>query len=263
MPEARNARHRRGPARYAFSQCQAEFESVRRFFEIATRQGLRVPEDSQSLRNTLDDWDQLFHGGSAFFYKRTEFAPFTWPPVDIFALLSLSQHFGIPTRALDWTWDALTAAYFAVDVERLDREDEDELCVWVTDIERLQRAQNGGRREAAIVTFSASGADNDNLRAQRGLFMLHRLHVAEYEQRFVPKSYDELLADDIGPEAAGVFTRVTLAARHSKELLAALAAAGVTGASIYPGFWGVAREFHEQRRTWHVKPLPPKNDDPS
>lgn len=43
------------------------------------------------------------------FYK----TPSPWPDQRILDLMAMAQHHGVPTRLLDWTTKAFTAAYFA------------------------------------------------------------------------------------------------------------------------------------------------------
>src|SRR5213075_1147526 len=44
------------PLRTVVGQCSAELNTLWRFFEIASRHGLRLPEDSQALRSELQQW---------------------------------------------------------------------------------------------------------------------------------------------------------------------------------------------------------------
>ena len=49
-----------GPRPTIHQQCAAEFYALYRFFEIAARQGIRLPEDSALLRAELEDWWRRF-----------------------------------------------------------------------------------------------------------------------------------------------------------------------------------------------------------
>lgn len=80
------------------------------------------------------------------------------------ALLALAQHHGVPTQLLDWSYDPLTAAYFAA----TGAYSEDDLCVWALDITKIEP----GERNVPMLTLSPT-AGNPNLRAQSGCFLAY------------------------------------------------------------------------------------------
>ena len=87
------------------SQISAEWKVLKAFFELADLRGMPLPEDSQRMREIV----RLFHPLPA--RGREERA--LWPPSEFLSLCGLAQHYGVPTRLLDWTFDARVAAYFA------------------------------------------------------------------------------------------------------------------------------------------------------
>ncbi len=232
------------PLRHAIDQCVAELHTLRRFFDIASRHGVRLPEDSQSLRHRLDDWEWRLR-----YRSDSDFEPFTWPPVEFYSIIALAQHYGIATRALDWSWSALTAGYFAARSANLMVRDR--ICVWVinSQVREFHAMLSGAPMPSGpIVLFTASGADNENLRAQQGLFTLHSQIVAAYDEKFVVRPYDELFVETFpAPTGASVVHRISAPSAEANHVLRRLAGAGVTAGTLFPGLWGVAREFEEQR----------------
>lgn len=200
-----------------------------------------MPEDSYLLREQLEDWRIVFQQNEGAAYKGR-----IWPSPEMYSLIALAQHYGVPTRALDWTYSAHTAAYFAA---RPALESSGEyIGVWaVDDFHRQVDRVLATTADRPLRIFTVSGAENENLRAQRGLFMLHPQKLAEPFSGFRPVNYNVLLLDSVPLLKQAVhFVRVLVAASEAANVLSLLTAAGITRGALHPGLSGVAAEFKDE-----------------
>ena len=222
------------------SQIRAELSTLWEFFCSADRQGLRLPEDSQDLREIL----KLDASIADDFLKDIELGRRAWPPNHLISLMALAQHYGVPTRLLDWTWNPYIAAYFAASNSR---GVESNICVWAfatvhSEIQEL--LTNPAQRKLHLV--SAPASDNENLRAQRWVGLLFRHVGVSAEVPFTQPAYDEIAVQTYGSDA--VFYKLTLPAQESGELLRLLSLLDIDGAALFPGFQGAAKVVNEMAR---------------
>ena len=219
-----------------YDQVAAEWNILKMFFKLADLNGLPLPEDSQQLREAVDT--------SLVFLTEDKIR--VWPPREFLSLLALAQHYGLPTRLLDWTRGSLIAAYFAAEeaarwqASKTTPEGVEHLAVWAFNgiLPKLNKRSDEQLQRAKIEMVTAPGASNPNLYAQKGLFTLFR------SEQLDRRPMEELI---VSLPSKYELVHFTLPIREAPELLLLLSHQEITGATVYPGYAGAAKAVLETR----------------
>jgi hypothetical protein len=185
-----------------------------------------------------------------------------------FKKLFFMQHYGIPTRLLDWSTNPFIALYFALSTASVGVGAED-AAVWVLDPMAWNRASlshashgdagplthtdaalNYGPRRLYHNNFNATdlktlneGAacllgitNNVRMFAQRGVFTIFGKDTAAMEDQYGAYSH-----------AAGSLTKIVIPAAKVTDALSSLIRMGYTDSVSYPDLHGLAMEIRRSR----------------
>jgi len=170
-------------------------------------------------------------------------------PNDYFGWLYLAQHYGLPTRLLDWSESSLVASYFAVTEDREDRDG----CIWalwpgmlnkhfhasfdlvqIRDPKVVEIAESaftpGKHCDQVIIAIDGREIDPRML-AQMGRFTLHSISTA----------MEHL------PGSAGWLRRYIIPKEHKQKVRRQLAAMGIKRSNLFPDLSNLAAELRETR----------------
>lgn len=232
----------------------AERDILIQFFEIADKRGLVLPDDSQDLRSVLEtikSKDFLVEKG----YD-------SWSPTKLaLSLTALAQHYGVPTRLLDWTRQSFIAAFFgaegALKVDKIDSSSR--LVVWAFLFPLFGKHDDMSRDTDPVHVVTAPSATNPNLKAQQGVFtLLNRFYTKEAEGDYPSMDkFLEDLANKADPEHSDPdkliidlkLRKFTLPISEAFKLLYLLAKLDITPSAIYPGYHSIVSDIQMQN-TW-------------
>jgi hypothetical protein len=218
---------------------KAERQLVIDFFNIADRRGLILPDDSQRLRNFLSRLD--IEG------KIED---------EALSVMALAQHYGIPTRLLDWTWQSFIAAFFAAeDAYKNNKKYEPSSCLVVWAFYFPEFTIGLAYDDYVVRGVTAPSASNANLKAQQGVFTLCNEKYAKDEKgdyiafdvlvdKWVGSLRQHLENDRMFKAKWGKFTLPVSEAEH---LLYLLAKSDITPSSIYPGYHSIVEDMKNQK----------------
>ncbi len=229
---------------------QQELSAVWWFSEQADRQGLSVPGFDHTwfgydqIEEKIHEIEDRIMSGNEFF------PPANWRP-----MFAMAQHYGIPTRMLDWSEYSYIAAYFASvvaakDIYQLKSPKATEpIAVWALNENAINTIS--WPDDERIIIVRAPWASNDNLRAQKGLFTLHGLKLNKSSTSPMPKiSQDNALEQILEkikyvPEKP-IIRCLQLDVNKAPDLLKLLSQIGVTASSLFPGYDGVVQSARDE-----------------
>jgi hypothetical protein len=236
-----------------------EFKTLYKFYVTANKNGFSLPEIEVFKEFELDP----------------EFDPLTkfdlWIPEALFEIAGLAQHYGVPTRLLDWTFNPFTALYFAAIgavenfyshvrdpecgplSERCKHEIDDRIVIWELRIDDIN-VMNKEYPDMRLKWIRPPYNRNPNLTAQLGLFThVQQKYSLQSPQLSQPDRtpLNEILRP-IGSNKPLLF-RHMIPIGESNHVLTHLQRLQHTASKIFTGFGGVAKEVIDQEKRDFIK----------
>ena len=228
-----------------YFQIIKENHILRDFYRLCDKNGLLLENIGRIRDSILDKMD-----------INTLLTTEMWLPSELWSLASLAQHYGLPTRLLDWTHDINVALFFACEDYlngKILPKGTEKMVLWALNLQPIIEPIVS---DLPLKLVQPIYHGNDNLTAQKGLFTLWQVKknvefkdgqmVVDRKARTNRKPLDQLLLnlcirkDKIDKPYLYCFK---LPKDSAKEIYRYIKGQGYDASRIYPGYNGVVKSM--------------------
>jgi len=231
-----------------YQQFLYEFRILQEFVAHCDSASISLPGDSPDFRKKYLDLD------SDEALAKYISSPNLWPNPELYQLMAIAQHHGLPTRLLDWSRRSYVAAYFAassalqalnLNTRKTEQVDpEKRLAVWVLNIKFKNLLPD-------LDVVSVPSGQNRNIASQAGCFTVLRQHVTKKQSLEGSYLLDKYIEEQPRPEL--FLLKVTAPVTEAVDILDLCKKYGVTAATIYPDTYGAAKAAMDEVNVWKYK----------
>ena len=160
-------------------QFKRELYVLLKFFNLADKSGLKISATPKVRR--------LIHEAINFKPPQDK-----WPNPDFFEIISLAQHYGLPTQAMDWAYDFKSALYFAT--RNILQGNADDGVLWAFNYKLFEDSYIPNHPFPYKLQFYRPEYNsNQNLKGQKGLFTF----IISDEYNFDNRPLNHIIIEDV------------------------------------------------------------------
>jgi len=244
-----------------------EFNVLRRFYKKSNAHGLYVPRSKVMSHSMEKDYISLVPLLRLYGYE-------TWIDRDFLEIASLAQHYGLPTRLIDWTYNPYTASFFASNKGK--KKKGGRISLWMINVSVLADVFDSKLSDVKI--YNPLYQWNENAKSQFGLFTYKTVQINKETRALESELYEEMMSNGlivpdndkykpifteyetldqsisrlidsyntlkkITVSVKDVLVKITLPHTEIDELNKLLRKINISEGSIFPGYAGIANDI--------------------